>query len=797
MKHITYISQTDTEADTCRVFVTPKIKESKWTDDQIMEQREFTDGKIEVIGRNAKRKKKKKADYILRYATNFYIAVVEAKNKYKKASDGLQQAKKYAEMLKLYFAYATNGKEIIEYDFITGKETIIEKFPTPDELWSRFNNKEKLNEKTIDFLLKPLYVNPDKPIRYYQQIAINKAVQNILEGKKRVLLTLATGTGKTAIAFQIIYKLWENRWNKKNTNRKPKILFISDRTVLVQDPYSKDFAPCADARCILPIDELTTSRDIYFATYQSLARDENRPGRYREFDKDFFDLIVVDECHRGSASDESNWREILDYFSSAVQLGMTATPLREDNKDSYEYFGNPIYTYSLKQGREDGFLAPYVVHRVVPDIDATGFRPQAGQTDKYGQVIPDAIYDTSDFENTLIYRPRTRAVAKHLVDCMIKNGRMDKTIVFCVSQDHAEDMRADLVEFSKEMMKENANYIVRIVSEEGDIGKGHLSNFMDIDQDYPVIVTTSKLLSTGVDVPTCKNIVIFRMVNSMTEFKQIMGRGTRVREDKNKLFFTILDYTGSATRNFADPDFDGYPPLITSEHINEEGNTIEGTFVTESESGEVEQGEDVINGGESSVDNEEESTYRKYYVDEGTVTIVAETVQVLDEYGKLKTFSYSQYIKDKITQMFSTPDELRNKWTDIKQRQIILEELERNGITLIELQEISKQPDADPFDVLCFVAFNLKPKTRRERAELMKKNKKDVFAEYSEKARMILDLVLQKYIDYGAGQLDDSTILKLPPISDYGTLGDIANEFGGYEKLKQALDTIKQQLYAA
>ncbi|MCD4665036.1 MAG: DEAD/DEAH box helicase family protein, partial [Bacteroidales bacterium] len=454
----------DSEADTCRKEVTPKIYNAGWNDDQILEQRVFTDGRIIVIGKIAKREKPKKADYLLRYSQNFPIAIIEAKSINKTAGDGLQQAKDYAEILQLKFAYSTNGQEIIEYDYITGHEKEINEFPSPQELWNRLNKANPIKKENVPILLQPFYPNPDKPPRYYQVIAINRTVQAILEGKPRVLLTMATGTGKTTTAFQIIYKLWSNRWNTKGEYRRPKILFVADRSVLIEDPHSKDFAVFEDARCLIPEDGAVTSREIYFSTYQSLAEDSHRLGKFRKFPRNFFDLIVIDECHRGSASDESNWRVILDYFNTSVKLGLTATPLRNDNRDTYLYFGNPIYTYSLKQGIEDGFLAPYLVHYVTPSTDTQhGWRPLTRQKDKYGNEIPDGVYTTLDFERNLSLLPRTKAVAKHLSELMSKNGRLDKTIIFCVNQDHADQMRRELNNLNTDLVKQNPNYVVRIV----------------------------------------------------------------------------------------------------------------------------------------------------------------------------------------------------------------------------------------------------------------------------------------------------------------------------------------------
>jgi len=793
---IIHIDDHDSEADTCRKEVLPKLYDSQWTDELILEQRTFTDGKIIVIGRKARRKKAKRFDYLLRYSQNFPIAIVEAKKKYKLAADGIQQAIDYAQILGLKFAYSTNGTEILEFDFITGLETKISKYPTPTELWNRLKQADPVKPEIQETFLKPFLPIPNKPERYYQTIAINRAVKAVLEGKKRALLTLATGTGKTTIAFQIIYKLWNNRWNNKGEHRRPKILFLADRSILVSDPHAKDFAVFGDARCLVPEEGLPSSREVYFSTYQSLAEDSNRTGAFRKLPRDFFDLILIDECHRGSATDDSNWRAVLDYFNTSVQIGLTATPLRDDNKDTYAYFGNPLYIYSLKQGIEDGFLAPYLVHRVVTETDATGFRPEDGQLDDNGELIPDGIYTTPDFENTLSYLPRTKAVVKHLYNFMVKYGRFDKTIVFCVNQEHADQFRREISNLNNNLVQQYPDYVVRIVSEEGDIGKGHLGRFMDIDEPIPVVVTTSKLLSTGVDVPTCKNIVIFRAINSMTEFKQIVGRGTRVREDKEKLFFTILDYTGSATRNFADSDFDGEPPLITEEEIDKEGNVTEGDEwtpnTTHDDNDDWEDDDDTY---EPPTGGGGVEPRRKYYISEGTVSIVAESVQILDANGKLRTVQFTQFAKEQITTMFPSMNDFRSKWNDLQERQHIIDELENNGISIEQLMDITKQQDIDPFDLLCFVAFDLKPLTRKQRADLLKKNKPDFFAHYSEGAKNVLNLILEKYVDYGLNQIRPD-IISVEPIAQQGNPIEIVNEFGGINEFKEAIEKLQTLLYA-
>jgi type I restriction enzyme R subunit len=568
-----------TERDTCRKYVLPKLQAAGWEDDprSIHEEKSFTDGRIVVAGGKPKRRKRKRADYLLRYTRDFMIAVVEAKAAYKTPRHGLQQAKDYAEILGLKFAYATNGKEIVEFDFTTGLESDLTAFPTADELMGRLITAGEIDEDTLDQLITPFHLFSGYAPRYYQEVAVNRAVAAILKGDKRVLLTMATGTGKTVVAFQICWKLWSAGWNASGAPRKPRVLYLADRNILVDDPKDKTFAPFGDARHKIANGEVVKSREMYFAIYQAIAKDENRPGLYKEFDPDFFDLVIVDEAHRGSASDESSWREILEYFSPAYQLGMTATPLRQDNRDTYLYFGNPIYTYSLRQGIDDGFLAPYRVRRIVLDVDATGWRPEPGELDRYGREIPDDLYGTPDFEKALALRARTQAIARRVTDFLKQTDRFSKTIIFCVDQEHANEIRAAINNLNADLVKDHADYAVRITADEGEIGRGKLSQFQEVDSLVPVVVTTSQLLTTGVDIPTCRNIVIARVVNQMTDFKQILGRGTRVREDYGKLYFNVLDFTGSATKVFADPEFDGEPALVIEEEINAEGETVEET----------------------------------------------------------------------------------------------------------------------------------------------------------------------------------------------------------------------------
>jgi len=736
----------------------------------------------------------------VRIGRNFPIAIVEAKPAYKEPGDGLQQAKDYAEILNLKFAYSTNGHGIIEHDYTTGLETELQTFPTPDELWNRYKKNESIDDAIKDNLLQPYFHDPKKQPRYYQEISINKTVQYILQGKKRILLTLATGTGKTVIAFQIIWKLWNARWNRAGEYQRPKILYLADRGILIDDPKDKTFSPLGDARWKIE-GEAKKSRDVYFSTYQMIAEDERRPGLYRQYSPDFYDLVVVDECHRGSARDDSNWRDILEYFNSAVQLGMTATPLREDNKDTYMYFGNPLYIYSLKQGIDDGFLAPYKVHRVVTDVDATGWIPVKGQKDKYGREIPNGVYSTSDFERTLSIKNRTEAVAKHLTDFLKKTDRYGKTIVFCVDQEHALQMKTALNNRNNDLVKKDPDYVVRIVSEEGQIGRMHLENFMDIEIKTPVITTTSKLLTTGVDIPTCKNIVIFRVVKSMTEFKQMIGRGTRLRDDYGKYFFNIIDYTGSATTLFSDPEFDGEPALVTEVEIDEDGEPVENTY---EESGEGEESSTVEDEEEdyfvettTELLDDSEGEHRKFYIDGKNVEIIADVVYELDINGnRLQVIKYTDYTRNNVQSMYTSAAELKSKWNDAEQRKIIIEQLEEKGITFDHLAEVMDQLDSDPFDLLCHIAYNAPLRSRRERAENVRKNQAKFFSKYGEVASQILNDIVDKYIEYGYAQLDDMNILKVPPISEQGNILEIAHHFGGISELRGALSDLQNMVYA-
>ncbi|MGQ0603161.1 MAG: EcoAI/FtnUII family type I restriction enzme subunit R [Anaerolineales bacterium] len=777
-----------TEADICRLYVTPALLSAGWDSlEQIREQYTITHGRVVPTGKRAVRKSQKRADYVLHYRRDYRLAVVEAKKSIRHVADGLPQAKEYAQTLGVRFAYATNGRDILEFDSLTGELRELQAFPSPEELWSRANH---LSTDHAEKLLTPSRTK--QPLRYYQDIAINRAVEAILSGQKRVLLTLATGTGKTAIAAQISWKLWSSRWNVKGrAGRRPRILFLADRNFLVDDPYSKDFAIFGEARWKIQR-EANTAHDMYFAIYQAVDDDEWTPGLYREYPRDFFDLVIVDECHRGSAKDESNWREILNYFHNAVQVGMTATPLREDNRDSYAYFGNPLYVYSLQQGIDDGFLAPYRVHRIVTNVDLDGYRPGRGERDKYGEVIPDRLYKTPEFERDVVLKARTRAIAQHLTDFLKKIGdRFAKTIIFCVDQDHAANMLVELSKLNQDMLQPYPDYVVRITANDGDIGKGYLSKFTDVESKTPVLVTTSQLLTTGVDVPTCRVIAIARPVNSIVEFKQIIGRGTRIRDDFGKLWFDILDYTGSAVERFSDPEFDGFPALATQAEIDAAGQVMPDS---EKITMPGEQVEDV-----EVVKDEREVGYgrKKFVVEKGFVEIVANVVYELDPEGtRLRSMSYTQYAANVVQRLYTTAAALRQEWASASERSAVIAALEERGVSFDYLAELLNQLDADPFDLICHVAFQSPVFTRRERSDRLKRDERAFFEKFTSEARQILNEVLEKYIEAGVTEFKVPDILKLPPVVQHGNVMEISQKFGGAEKLRATLTDLQTMLYA-
>ncbi|MGC8731177.1 MAG: EcoAI/FtnUII family type I restriction enzme subunit R [Halothiobacillaceae bacterium] len=792
-----------TEADTCREFVTPKLVEAGWgsAPHVIGEQRSFTHGRIIVAGGKVRRGKQKRADYLLYYRRDYPLAVVEAKEIGLPAETGVQQAREYAEILGLKFAYATNGHRIIEIDYTTGTEREVDRYATPDELFARLTAAAQLPQTSAAHLLEPFNLVSGKVPRYYQQIAIHRVIEAILLGQKRILATLATGTGKTCVAFQICWKLWSSRWNRTGEHRRPKILFLADRNILVDDPMAKMFAPFGDARHKIAGGDVSQSRDVYFGIYQALSTAST--DVFRQYRPDFFDLIIIDECHRGSSRFDSAWRAVLDYFEPAVQFGMTATPLREEARDSYEYFGNPVYTYSLRQGIEDGFLAPYRVHRVITTVDAAGWRPSKDELDRYGREVPDDEYQTKDFERVVALRARTRAMARHLTDLLKGTDRFAKTLVFCVDQEHAAEMRQELNNLNSDLVQQYPDYVCRVTADEGAIGLTHLSHFQDVDKPTPVILTTSQLLTTGVDAEMVKNVVLARVVGSRAEFKQIVGRGTRLKVDYGKEYFNIIDFTGTATRHFADPDFDGDPARIEEVIVNESGEQL---GITEAEvetpqadvPAEYELPEEQIGPDTSILINGPPPEPRKFYIDGGEVEVIGHLVYDLDTDGKkLQVVKYTEYSGRAVRTLYPTREALQSAWANPDTRAEVLRELTERGISFEELAAASEQPDADPFDLLCHLAWNAPLLTRRQRAEAAKRQAQDLFAQYGDTAREILALLLDRYVERGILQFNAlSELMKVQPFDRYGTPSEIATRhFGGVRGMKDAVSRLQTALY--
>jgi type I restriction enzyme R subunit len=805
------------ERDICSKFISPAVKRAGWDGMmQIREEVAFTKGRIIVRGKLVTRGKPKRADYILYYKPNIPIAVIEAKDNNHSVGDGMQQALDYATTLNIPFVFSSNGDGFVFHDR-TGasaeKEATLslDAFPSPKELWSKYCTWKGLTPKEEEIVLQDYFDDGSgKAPRYYQSSAINAAVEAIAKGQNRILLVMATGTGKTYTAFQIIWRLWK-------AGRKKRILFLADRNVLVDQTMVNDFRPFGAAMAKLSTGaktierqdgsevELATALDkkrridtayeIYLGLYQAITGPEERQKLFREFSPGFFDLIVIDECHRGSAADDAAWREILTYFSGATQIGLTATPKETEYVSNIHYFGNPVYTYSLRQGIADGFLAPYKVVKVHIDVDVEGYRPERGDVDRDGNEIEDRIYNTKDFDRTLVIDDRTKLVAKKVSDFLKEShDRFQKTIVFCVDEEHAARMRQALINENKDLCDESHRYVMRITGSDNE-GQAQLGNFIDPESKYPVLVTTSRLLSTGVDAQTCRLIVLDRSVGSMTEFKQIVGRGTRVHEDTKKFYFTLIDFRG-ATSHFADPDFDGEPvqiyepgendPIVPPDDVpptDENGNPIEPT---------PGQDEVIVDQPPDISINTNPEPIRKIYVDGVGATIVAERVEYLDEQGRLVTETLRDFTKSALKKRFASLDDFLKRWKSAERKQAIIEELENEGLSLQPLaDEVGK--DLDPFDLICHVAFDQPPLTRRERADNVRK--RDVFTKYGPQARAVLEALLQKYQDQGVIDLGDPRILQIPPLDAMGTPMQLIKEFGTRTDFMFAVQELQSALY--
>jgi type I restriction enzyme, R subunit len=779
------------EKDICSKFITPAVVNAGWDlQKQIREEVTFTDGRIFVRKKVVTRGKKKRADYILYYKPNIPIAIIEAKDNKHSVGAGMQQALEYAEILDIPFVYSSNGDAFLEHDRtvtegIKEREIALNQFPSPEELWKRYKKAKGITEEVEKIVTQDYYFeHGGKSPRYYQRVAINRTVEAIAKGQNRILLVMATGTGKTYTAFQIIYRLWKSR-------AKRRILFLADRNILVDQTMANDFRYFGDKMTKITNRKVDKAHEVYLALYQGISGKEEFQNIYKEFSPDFFDLIVVDECHRGSAKEDSAWREILEYFSPATQIGLTATPKETKDVSNIEYFGEPIYTYSLKQGIEDGFLAPYKVIRVSLDKDLEGYRPTSGKRDKYGYKIEDREYNVKDFDKKLVLEKRTQLVAKKVSDYLKENGnRFMKTIFFCTDIEHAERMRQALVNENSDLVAVNSKYVMRITGDNEE-GKKELDSFIDPSSKYPTLVTTSKLLTTGVDCQTCQLIVLDANISSMIEFKQIVGRGTRIREDYGKQFFTILDFRG-VTKLFADPSFDGDPVVVkqTDGKIPTDEEEEEALPSGDTDDTPAQGGNDGVSWDET--DNED--VPRKYYVNDVEVKVINERVMYYGKDGKLITESLIDYTKKNIRAQYHTLDEFLNKWNASEKKKAVIEELEEQGVLFEELQEeVGK--DLDPFDLICHVAFDMPPLTRKERANNVKK--RNYFAKYGEKARAVLEAILEKYADDGIENLENPEVLKIPDFRKFGTPIQIAREFGGPKQFLLAMKELQEQIYTA
>lgn len=770
-----------TEEDIKLQFITPAIENAGWDKfKQIKLEYNFTDGRVIVRGNITARGKRKRTDYLLYYKPNLPVAIVEAKDNKHSLGAGMQQGIEYAEILDVPYVYSSNGDGFLEHDMTTGKEHEIslEEFPSPEDLWARYKGEKDITPDQEELITEPYFFQAgDKTPRYYQRVAINRTIDAIARGQQRILLVMATGTGKTYTAFQIIHRLWKS-------GRKKKILFLADRNILVDQTMTQDFKPFSKIMTKIEEKKLDSSYEIFLSLYHQLAGDENNEP-FREFKPDFFDLIVIDECHRGSAKEESRWRRILEYFSSATQIGMTATPKETKEVSNISYFGEPIYTYSLKQGIDDGFLAPYKVVRVGVDKDLEGWRPFAGQTDIYGWEIEDREYNEKDFDKNLIIDERTETVAKRITKFLKDNDRFAKTIVFCVDIDHAERMRQALVNENSDLVAQNPKYVMRITGDNAE-GKAQLDYFIDEEEKYPVIVTTSKLMTTGVDCKTCKLIVLDSNINSMTEFKQIIGRGTRLKPDYGKEYFTIMDFR-NACRLFADPEFDGDPIVI-----------IDGDDPLPGDPPDVIVDPPFPSGGggdDGGGDGESPEKRHKYRVRGVDVTILNERVQYYDKDGKLITESVTDYSKKNILGEYATLDSFLRAWNNEQRKQAIIDELQERGVLLEALREASGNKDIDDFDLICHIAYDKAPLTKAERVNNVKK--RGYLYKYSGLAQEVLSALLDKYMNDGIKDIDNLAILSNDPFRKYGTPMKIAKLFGGKAGYMQAVHKLQEELYAA
>ena len=786
-----------TERDICTKFITPALERAGWDiGTQVREEYPLTKGRIIVRGKLHTRAQNKRADYVLFHRPNMPIAVIEAKVNKHSLGDGMQQGLGYAEMLQVPFVFSSNGDGFLFHnkiakDGVIERELELHEIPSPDTLWQWWSEHLGLNPVQSELVSQDYYSDgSNKTPRYYQLLAINKSIEAITKGQNRLLLVMATGTGKTYTAFQIIWRLWKSKAKKR-------ILYLADRNILIDQTMTNDFKPFGSAMTKIQKRQANKSYEIYLSLYQAVTGTEEESNIYKQFTRDFFDLIVIDECHRGSAAADSAWREILEYFSSATQIGLTATPKETKEVSNIDYFGEPIYTYSLRQGIDDGFLAPYKVVRIDLDKDLTGWRPERGMLDKHGNEIEDRIYNQRDFDKNLVLEKRTELVAKKISDFLKQTNRFDKTIVFCDNIDHAERMRQALVNENADLVAQNYKYIMRITGDNEE-GKAELDNFIFPESKYPVIATTSKLMTTGVDAQTCKLIVLDQRIQSMTEFKQIIGRGTRINEDYDKYYFTIIDFK-KATELFADPNFDGEPVQIYEPKGDESPvppDDDEGPQAADGFTYPPEE-ESPWTGVAETSPGEEGSRVRRYVVANIEVKVASERVQYFDANGQLITESLKNYTRHAIAKEFSSLDDFLRRWNSADKKQAIVDELASEGVFFEALaDEIGRQSgkEFDPFDLVCHVAWDQPPLTRNERAEQVKK--RDYFTRYGEQAQRVLQALLEKYADEGVGPIEETQILTIAPFTSFGTPMEIIRAFGGLDQYRRAVHELEQALYS-
>lgn len=780
------------ESDIKAKFITPAILNAGWDElTQLGREIFFTDGRIYVKGKLTARGKRKFADYILFYKPNVPIAIIEAKDNKHSVKGGIQQALGYANTLDIPCVFSSNGDGFYFHDKTATdgqieKELSLDEFPSPETLWEKYKQYKGIESNEVEEVASQEYFQDEsgRSPRYYQQIAINRTVEAVAKKQDRILLVMATGTGKTYTAFQIIYRLWKS-------GAKKRILFLADRTALIDQTARGDFRHFKDAMTIIKHKQIDTAYNIYLALYQGLS-DSKSEDAYKQFSPDFFDLVIIDECHRGSAKEDSKWREILAYFNKATHIGLTATPKETTEVSNIEYFGDPIYTYSLKQGIDDGFLAPYKVVKITLDIDAEGWRPPKGYLNKDGNPVEDRIYNRTDFDRNIIVEERRKLVADKITEFLKGNDRFAKTIVFCIDIEHAEGMRTALANANADEVVKNSKYVMQITGDNEE-GKRELDSFINPSEKYPVIATTSKLMTTGVDAQTCKLIVLDSNIGSSTEFKQIIGRGTRINEEYGKTYFTIIDFR-NVTNHFADPDFDGDPVMIkqvgenddltgTEDESTEEVITdiVDGEEIEFPEYPEIEGGGDIV-----------EEPRVKIRVDGVQVKVVNERVQYLGADGKIITESIRDYTKKSVGEKFKSLDDFLNRWNASEQKKAIIEELEDQGIFFEPLkEEVGK--DFDPFDLICHVAFEAKPLTRKERAENVKK--RNYFTKYGDKAQAVINALLDKYSDDGLVTIESTEVLKLDPLNKLGTPLELIKAFGSKAEYIKALKELENELY--